>query len=199
MGGGVQLPFSFEGSLIDARDGAKSVIMLSSLAGLMLAAAAAPAYGPALPAPPKQAAKAPAPQACKAPEIKENTTEIVVCAVKPNGYRLDPDVMQAKKQAKDHSGGPKKAETFADNTCASVGPRGCGGGGVNLLAAAISAVTMASKAVKGENVGKMFITDPQPDEYQLYQQAKREREAKEAEAAALARATAAPEPDEGGE
>ena len=172
--------------------------MLSSLAGLMLAAAA-PSYGPALPVQPRPAAKAPAPESCKPPEIKDDTTEIVVCAVKPNGYRLDPDVMQAKKQAEDRSGGPKKAETFADNSCASVGPRGCGGGGVNLLAAAISAVTMASKAVKGENVGKMFVTDPQPDEYQLYQHAKREREAKEAEAAALARANAAPELDDGGE
>ena len=166
--------------------------MLSSLAGLMLVAAA-PAYGPAVPAPPKPAAKAPAAEACKPPEINKDTTEIVVCAPRPNGYRLDPDVMQAKKQAKDLKTAPKKAETFADNTCASVGPRGCGGGGVNLLAAAITAVTMAKKAANGENVGKMFVTDPQPDEYQLYQQAKREREAKEDEAAALARnQTAAP-------
>jgi hypothetical protein len=192
----VQLLFSYAGPLISARYGANQVTMLSSLAGLILAAAA-PAYGPALPAPPKPAAKAAAaPEPCKAPEIKDDTTEIVVCAVKPNGYRLDPDVMQAKKQAKDRTGGPKKAETFADNTCASVGPRGCGGGGVNLLAAAITAVTMATKAAKGENVGKMFVTDPQPTEYQLYEQARREREAKEAEAAALARANAAPEPDD---
>lgn len=169
--------------------------MLSSLAGLMLAAAA-PAYGPALPAPSKPAVKAPAAEACKPPEIKKDTTEIVVCAPKPNGYRLDPDVMQAKKQAKDLKNAPKKAETFADNTCASVGPRGCAGGGVNVLAAAITAVTMAKKAANGENVGEMFVTDPQPDEYQLYQQAKREREAKEDEAAALARNHAAP-PKEG--
>jgi hypothetical protein len=164
--------------------------MLDSLAGLMLAAAA-PAYGPALPAQPKPATKAPAPEACKPPEIKDDTTEIVVCAVKPNGYRLDPDVMQAKKQAKDRTRGPKKAESFADNSCASVGPRGCGGGGVDVLSAAVAAVTMATKAAKGENVGKMFVTDPQPDEYQLYEQAKREREAKEDEAAALARDAAA--------
>ena len=170
--------------------------MLSGLAGLMLVAAAPATYGPALPAPPKPAARAPSPEACKAPEIKDDTTEIVVCAVKPNGYRLDPDVMQAKKQVKDRRSGPKTAETFADNTCASVGPRGCGGGGVNLLAAAITAVTMATKAAKGENVGKMFVTDPEPDEYQLYEQARREREAKEAEATALARANAAPDADD---
>ena len=173
--------------------------MLSSLAGMMLAAAAPATYGPAVPAPPKPAAKAPAAAPCKPPEIKQETTEIVVCAVKPNGYRLDPDVMQAKKKARDRTGGPRKAETFADNTCASVGPRGCGGGGVNLLAAAIAGVTMATRAAKGQNVGKMFVTDPQPTEYQLYEQAKREREAKEAEAAALARANAPSEPAEGGE
>src|SRR5690349_18625083 len=107
---GVQLPFSFAGPLIHARDGAKRNTMLSSLAGLMLAAAAPATYGPALPAPPKPAAKAPAAAPCKPPEIKQETTEIVVCAVKPNGYRLDPDVMQAKKRAKDRTGGPKKAE-----------------------------------------------------------------------------------------
>jgi hypothetical protein len=192
----VQLAFSFEGPLPNVRDGAKRVQMLSGLAGLMLVAAAPATYGPALPAPPKPAARAPSPEACKAPEIKDDATEIVVCAVKPNGYRLDPDVMQAKKQAKDRRSSPKAAESFTDNTCASVGPRGCGGGGVNLLAAAITAVTMATKAAKGENVGKMFVTDPEPDEYQLYERARREREAKEAEAAALARANAAPEADD---
>ena len=171
--------------------------MVSAIAGLMLAAAA-PAYGPALPPPPKAAAKAPLANSCKPPEIKADTTEIIVCAPKPNGYRLDPDVMQAKKQARDRTGGPKKAETFADNSCASVGPRGCvGAGGINLLAAAISAVTMATRAAKGENVAKMFVTDPQPDEYLIYQQSKAEREAKEAEAAAIARNQAAADESSG--
>jgi hypothetical protein len=37
----------------------------------------------------------------------------------------------------------------------------------------------------------MFVTDPQPTEYQLYVEAKKEREAKEAEKAALAKAKVA--------
>ena len=171
--------------------------MLSNIAGLMLAAAA-PGYGPALPQQPKAVAKAPLVNSCKPPEIKADTTEIIVCAPKPNGYRLDPDVMQAKKQARDHTGGPKGAESFADNSCASVGPRGCvRAGGINLLAAAISAVTMATKAAKGENVGQMFVTDPQSNEYQIYRQSKAEREANEAEAAALARNQAATDQSSG--
>ena len=36
----------------------------------------------------------------------------------------------------------------------------------------------------------MFVTDPQPSEYQLYQEFKREREAKEAEKKAKAAAKA---------
>ena len=44
----------------------------------------------------------------------------------------------------------------------------------------------AQKAAKGENVGKMFITDPTSSEYELYQQAKAEREAKEAHDATAA-------------
>ena len=59
--------------------------------------------------------------------------------------------------------------------------------GIDLLGAAMVLGTMATKAVKGENVGKMFVTDPQPTEYQLYLEAKREREAKEAEKAAKAK------------
>ena len=54
-----------------------------------------------------------------------------------------------------------------------------------------TAATMVQKAVSGENVGEMFITDPQPDEYKLYLQAKREREAAELEAAEKAKAKAA--------
>jgi hypothetical protein len=62
--------------------------------------------------------------------------------------------------------------------------------GIDLLAAAVTAATMVEKAVTGQNVGKMFVTDPQPSDYELYQEAKRAREAKEAEAAAAARAKA---------
>jgi hypothetical protein len=153
-------------------------------------ASVSPTYGPVLPAPPKPPVKI-TEDKCAPAHVSADTREIVVCAQKPQGYRLDPDVMEAKRQK--HSGGrPKRPERMRDNSCASVGPFGCTpGAGIDLLGAAMVLGTMATKAVKGENVGKMFVTDPQPTEYQLYVEAKRRREAKEAEAAAVAKAKAA--------
>lgn len=148
-------------------------------------------YGPTLPAKskPRPAAK-PAPDPCKStrPEdVKDDTQEIVVCAQRVEGYRIDPDVLEAQR-VKQHKK-PRGRDLLVDNSCASVGPMGCrGGAGINLIAAAVTAATMVKKAVNGENVGEMFVTDPQPDEYQLYLQAKREREAREAESAAAAKA-----------
>ena len=149
-------------------------------------------YGPGLPPKPKPKVKtATAATSCKPTEtkdVKEDTREIVVCAPKQEGYRIDPDVMKAQRIKKD-SGKKRGPERLVDNSCASVGPMGCrGGAGINVVAAAITAATMLQKAVSGENVGEMFITDPQPDEYQIYLQAKREREAREAEEAAAAKA-----------
>ena len=115
--------------------------------------------------------------------------EIFVCAPKPQGYRIDPDVLEANRAKR--RGKLKRPERMADTSCASVGPFGCtglGGGGIDLLGAAMVLGSMATKAIRGENVGKMFITDRTPTEYELYQEAKREREAKEAEAAAKAKA-----------
>lgn len=124
-------------------------------------------------------------EACKTPYPDEDDKEIVICVERQQGFRIDPDVSEAKRQANRKK--LKRPERFADTTCASVGGRGCGlNGGINILAAALTAVEMAKRAVTGGNVGEMFITEPQPDEYQLYLQAKREREAKkEAEAAKL--------------
>jgi hypothetical protein len=62
---------------------------------------------------------------------------------------------------------------------------GCREGPVlDVVSAAVVAAQMAAKAAQGENVGKMFVTDPHPSEYQLYLMAKAEREAREAEEAA---------------
>ena len=112
---------------------------------------------------------------------------ITVCAERPQGYRLDPDVMAAKKAKKRHGRGaaPKRPENFKHNDCATVGPMGCREGPVlDVVSAALVAAQIAAKAAKGENVGKMFVTDPHPSEYQLYLMAKAEREAREAEEAA---------------
>ena len=117
--------------------------------------------------------------------------EIVVCGKRPEGYRLDPDVMAAKRAL--HGGGrPRRPDRMVDKSCAVVGEAGCIGAnqGINLIGAALTAAEIAARLAKGQEIGSIFITDPQPSEYQLYQEAKREREAKEAEAAAIAKAKA---------
>jgi hypothetical protein len=164
---------------------------------LMLAQAAnAPAsYGPAEPAPPKKPVAA-ATQPCPVTRPGSDSREIVICAPRVEPYRIDPDLLEARREKKRNANPPKRPERFVNNSCA-VGPMGCGPqAGINLMAAAITAATMAERAVKGENVGQMFVTDPQPSEYQLYLQAKARREAKEAQeraaaVAAKARAQAA--------
>lgn len=124
---------------------------------------------------------------CMEANADPSTHQIVVCAPKPQGYRIDPDVLAARRmKKKGNPGAPRNPrETFADHSCATVGPMGCRGGPViDVVTAAATAATMVQKAIKGENVGKTFVTDPQKNEYQLYLAAKAEREAKEAEAAA---------------
>jgi hypothetical protein len=59
-------------------------------------------------------------------------------------------------------------------------------GGINLIGAAMTAGEIAARLARGEEVGSIFETDPQPTDYQLYQEAKRRREAKEAAAKAKA-------------
>lgn len=150
-------------------------------------------YGPAEPPKPKPAIRTAA-NSCKTPEakdLKDDTREIVVCAPRIEGYRIDPDVLAAARHTKNRTK-PKRPERLVDTSCQAVGPMGCRPmAGVDLLAAAVTAATMVEKAVKGENVGKMFITDPQPSEYELYMESKSAREAKEAEQAAAAKAKAA--------
>ena len=157
-----------------------------SLAIALLLAAPAPAAAPQATSPAAKESNGCGPQ----PRDIE-PGEIFVCAPKPQGYRIDPDVLEANRAKR--RGKLKRPERMADTSCASVGPFGCtglGGGGINLLGAAMVLGSMATKAIQGENVGKMFITDHTPTEYELYQEAKREREAKEAEAAAKAKAKA---------
>ena len=138
--------------------------------------------------PDRGAAVALAKDACAAKSRPTNPGEILVCA--PEGYRLNPDVLEAKRQMR--SGGrPTPRNMMEGNDCATIGPMGCRGGGINLLAAALTVAKMADRLSKGEEIGSMFITDPQPTEYQLYLEAKRRREAKETEAAAAAKANAA--------
>lgn len=168
-------------------------VMPAGLTIALLLSAQAASYGPAKP--PAPTAVTPAQGAECAPGRPDpKTNEIVICAIKPNGYRIDPDLMTAKRQKKQGLGSRphNPHESYADKSCATVGPMGCRGvPTVNLLAAALLAGQMANRLAKGQEVGSMFKTDPQMSEYELYQQAKKEREAKEADEAAKALSDAA--------
>jgi hypothetical protein len=154
------------------------------------AAAAAPASTP------DAASEASAPAALRTADPcrrtpDPNASEIVICAEKPQGYRIDPDIMTVKR-LKRSGGRPTRPGPGAikDTSRCIVGPAGCPSAGINLLGAALTAGEMASRLSKGEEIGSMFVTDPQPNDYQLYQEAKREREAK-AEEKAVAKANGA--------
>jgi hypothetical protein len=164
-----------------------------ALALLAQAAPSAPAASPAPPPPSATTSSAPAAaraaDACPSPSA--NSREIVICTQRPQGYRLNPDVLEAKREMK--SGGrPKRVATETPPPdCATVGPTPCVTAGINLLGAALTAAEMAKRLAAGQEVGSMFVTDPQPTEYQLYVEAKKRREAREEEKAALAKAKAA--------
>lgn len=158
----------------------------------------APVYGPVPPKPPKPPEPKPpkpvggrlkAADRCLAARVSAAPGDILVCGQRPE-YRIDPDIMAAKRAVR--SGGPpKRPERMTDNSCASVGPMGCGpSAGINLIAAALTAAEMAKRLSKGQEIGSMFRTDPRPTEYQLYVEAKRLREAKEAETVVAAKVKA---------
>ena len=165
-------------------------------AGLALAllAQAAAAGTPDAPAEPvKASAPAPARQdGCANPRPGTDTAQIVICAPKPEGYRLNPDVMEAKR-AVHGAGRPTRPgpTTIRDTSCAVVGPAGCFQAGINLIATALLAAEMSKRLAEGKEVGSLFITDPHPDEYHLYLAAKARREAREKEKAAAVKAKAA--------
>jgi hypothetical protein len=147
-------------------------------------------FGPPAPLKPKRKAPGAAPAPTCQNALPTEPGEIVVCAERPQGYRIDPDILQAGRD-KRSGRKPKPPERMADNSCQVVGPMGCANGSaINLVQAVVGAATMLKKAVNGENVGKMFITTPEPTDYELYLEAKRRREAAEAEAPAVAEASA---------
>jgi len=150
---------------------------------LFLAQAAAP-----VPTPPTTEPDARASDAC--PSSSGDGTTIVICTQRPQGYRLNPDVMEAKRETRS-AGRPVRPNGAPPPDCATVGPAPCVTAGINLLAAAATAAEMAQRLSKGQEIGSMFVTDPTPDEYHLYLMAKQRREAEEAEKAALAKAKAA--------
>ena len=135
-------------------------------------------YGPPIPAAPPE----PKPLQVVADDCKSREPgEIVVCAEKPESYRIDPSVMEAQQQAESASRSASAAVPVAQASC-SASPSGCGTGleGLDLLNVAVVVATVALRAAKGEDWTKAFKTGG-PDEYQLYQEAKQRREAHDAE------------------
>jgi hypothetical protein len=129
------------------------------------------------------------------PSPSANTREIVICAQRPQGYRLNPDILEAKRELR--SGGrpprPVSERRIPEGT---MPPPPLPGGlrAVNVVGVGLTAAEMAVRLAQGKDVGSMFVTDPNPSEYQLYLVAKARREAREqaeAEARAGAKAKAA--------
>jgi hypothetical protein len=150
---------------------------------------AAPANRPATQAAPPPASVTASADSCPPPSVDGRV--IVVCTQRPQGYRLNPDVMEAKREM--HGAGrPVRPNGVPRPDCATVGPFPCVSAGINLVGAALTAAEMAKRLAEGKEIGSMFITDPHPTEYQLYQMAKARREAEEAEKAAAKKAKAAP-------
>jgi hypothetical protein len=114
---------------------------------------------------------------------------IVICSERQEGYRLNPDIMKAHKEARS-AGRPVRPGGKPIPQC-TVGPQPCMYGGVNLIGVALTAAEMAKRVASGQEIGSMFQTDPTPNEYQLYEMAKQQREAEEAEKAAEAAAAKA--------
>jgi hypothetical protein len=171
------------------------------VAAAQVVAAPSPSYGPQpIPAPTSASAPAAAPakeapRNCTTPAVPDaNSRDIVVCAERPNGYRLDPDVLAAKRlKKKGESIRPRNPhETFADHSCATIGPMGCRGQPtIDMFTAATALAAIGERLSKGQEVGSMFRTQPTESEYQLYLEAKKQREQQEADKAAKAKAAAA--------
>ena len=164
--------------------------------GLLVAIALLGAPANAVPPSSQQAPAAEAKAADRCPKLPNaQPGEILVCAERPKGYRIDPDVLEASRGMR-KGGRPKRPERLKDNSCAVVGEAGCIGAaaGINLIGAALTAAQMAARLSRGEEIGSMFVTDPQMSEYELYVAAKRRREAEEAAAKAKSKAAAPPKP-----
>ena len=139
--------------------------------------------------PPAAARPAASANSCAPPDPASTT--IVICTERPNGYRLNPDIMEAKREMRSPGRPVRPGGGTPRPDCATVGPMPCMNAGINLLAAALTAAEMAKRLASGQEVGSMFLTDPQPDEYHRYLAAKARREAEDAQKSADAKAKAA--------
>src|SRR4051794_37739105 len=87
-----------------------ALFLLAQAASAAPADSSQPLYGPAAPAPltlgttPAKTAE----QQCAQQQTDPNSKEIVVCAIRPQGYRIDPDVLAARRMKKKGDPGPPK-------------------------------------------------------------------------------------------
>ena len=159
-----------------------------ALAMLAQAAEAAPAG-----ASPADARAAPAGSSDRCPAQSANSSSgtIVICTQRPQGYRLNPDVMEARREMRSGGRPVRQGTETPRPDCVTVGPAPCVNAGINLIAAALTAAEMAKRVATGQEIGSMFKTDPHPDEYRLYLMAKQRREEEEAQRTAEAKSKAA--------
>ena len=152
-------------------------------------------YGPAVPVPARPALGASAgAKTCASVRADDRSQDIIVCA--SPGFRIDPDVLRARTAMKARRAGRPTSpypQQRLNPTCGTIGPMGCRGTPtIDLLRVATVGAAMVQRALSGGNIGQLFVTDPQPSEYQLYLAAKQAREADEAATAKAKPAAAAP-------
>lgn len=173
------------------------ILLAAALMGRTADSATAPAAppqeiaGPQAPgSEPVKIVAAEASKDCSPTAPDPNSREVVVCVQKPQGFRIDPDVIAATKAKREASRGRLKTpqDKLRDNSCTVVGAQGCifAAPEINLLAAAATAAEISKRLAEGKEIGSIFVTEPQKDEYRYYQDAKKEREQKEAAAAVKA-------------
>ena len=113
---------------------------------------------------PAATATAPSPPPAASNENCSNRTpaasdrSIVICAPKTDGYRIDPDLLAARKAKKEAlAGRPKPPNKMKDTSCTVVGPAPCMGAaaGINILGAMATAAEMAARLSKGQEIGSM--------------------------------------------
>jgi hypothetical protein len=126
-----------------------------------------------------------APQAPEKACQSQEPGDILVCGQRRQGYRLDPDVIEANREVETNNRSANAPSPAAQSVC-SAQPMGCGKSfdSLDLANVAIVAGTIAVKAARGEKWANAFKTGGS-DEYQLYQQAKRRHQAEEEERAAI--------------
>lgn len=114
------------------------------------------------------------------PSCTSNEGEIVVCGRKEDRYRIDPTVLAGlrARQARNAPSRPDRRIVTAEK-CSPVGPNGCAFRDVlPVSAVALTLVTAAVKAIKGEDLRPMLRAEP--TDYELYEQAKADEERRKA-------------------